>query len=115
MSEKENARSGGRGAGRPQNVYPSGRVANLGVDHSADTGNDSTRPPSRQLRTRAAAEYLGLSVRTLENYRMAGEGPPFRKLGSSARSPVVYDLGSLQDWLEQFPECSNTGQAGGVA
>ncbi len=50
----------------------------------------------RALRTRQAAEYIGLSPHTLENLRSTGRGPRFFKLGRV----VVYELGDLDLWLE---------------
>lgn len=41
-----------------------------------------------------AADFLRLSPRTLEKYRVRGGGPPFRKLGRR----VVYALSDLEDW-----------------
>lgn len=51
--------------------------------------------------TRVAAEYLQLSPRTLEDYRMKGGGPVFIRLGVGRRAPVLYDLVDLNAWLEK--------------
>ena len=48
------------------------------------------------LSTRQAAELLGLSPRTLERYRGAGEGPPYMKRGRQVR----YARADLDDWME---------------
>ena len=53
------------------------------------------------LTTREAAERLGLSPRTLERYRVTGEGPRFRKIGRWVR----YTPEDLDRWLE---ECTRT-------
>jgi excisionase family DNA binding protein len=37
------------------------------------------------LNTQQAAEYLGLSRKTLENWRHVGGGPNYRKLGGAVR------------------------------
>lgn len=50
---------------------------------------------SMRLRTRDAAAYLAISPRTLEKYRLTGEGPPFLKIGRA----VVYDSADLDAWL----------------
>ena len=42
--------------------------------------------PPRFLRTSEAAQFLGLSGRTLEKHRTYGTGPAYRKLGGR----VVY-------------------------
>jgi len=43
-----------------------------------------------------AGSYLGLSDRTLENYRILGGGPRFRKIGRSVR----YTIADLDAWVE---------------
>jgi len=35
--------------------------------------------------TRRAAAYLGLSVRTLDGYRVSGDGPAFHRFGNRVR------------------------------
>ena len=40
---------------------------------------------SPYLSTRAAAAHLGLSTRTLDRYRVAGDGPVFLKFGGRVR------------------------------
>ena len=35
--------------------------------------------------TRCAADYLGLSHRTLDGYRVIGDGPAFRRFGNRVR------------------------------
>ena len=52
---------------------------------------DHTTP---YLDTRAAAAHLGLSHRTLDRYRVSGEGPEFYKLGTRVR----YRLADLDAW-----------------
>ncbi|MDP9119828.1 MAG: helix-turn-helix domain-containing protein [Acidobacteriota bacterium] len=62
--------------------------------------NAPTDPPidprAEWLSTPQAAEYCGLSPRTLEKYRLAGGGPSFYKLGGR----VSYSLTDLDQWLE---------------
>ena len=50
--------------------------------------------PARYLDTREAAQYLGLSNRTLDRYRVTGEGPVFHKFGSRIR----YAQADLEEW-----------------
>lgn len=50
-----------------------------------------------RYRTHAAAEYLGVSPRTLEKWRVIGGGPPFSKLGGA----VVYDQTTLDTFLRE--------------
>jgi excisionase family DNA binding protein len=42
-----------------------------------------------------AAVQLGLSKRTLERWRVSGDGPPFAKLGKR----VLYRQSDLDDWI----------------
>lgn len=43
-----------------------------------------------------AAPYVGVSVRTLQAWRVQGKGPVFLKLGRAVR----YRICDLDDWLE---------------
>lgn len=43
-----------------------------------------------------AAQFLGLSAKTLEKWRSEGKGPPFLKLGRR----VAYSRGAIVQWLE---------------
>ncbi len=52
--------------------------------------------PRRLLDTEEAARYLRLSPRTLERYRVTGEGPEFIKMGRR----VFYEQHKLDEWLE---------------
>ena len=47
------------------------------------------------FRTKAAAERLGLSQRTLEKMRVAGTGPAFFKIGRL----VAYTEKTLEEWV----------------
>lgn len=70
--------------------------------------------PLRLLDENEAAAILGTSPRTLQGWRLRGEGPKFLKLGSTRRSRVRYDPSDLISWLEgqrrQF-----TGEGNGAA
>lgn len=68
-------------------------------------------PASNLLTTPEAADYLGLSFRTLNNSRYTGllagvKAPPYRKLGKSVR----YDKNALDKWLAQFKEQTSTSE-----
>lgn len=52
--------------------------------------------PPRLLRTKEAARFLGLSIRTLEKHRTYGTGPTYRKVGGR----VLYTIGDLEAWTE---------------
>ena len=51
-------------------------------------------PLSRYLGPEEAAQYLGLSPKTLQRMRVTGEGPPYVKV----RRRVIYDRLDLDDW-----------------
>jgi excisionase family DNA binding protein len=48
------------------------------------------------LNEHEAAALLGVSVRTLQNWRLRGGGPPYQKLGSAVR----YSTAKLHEWIE---------------
>lgn len=50
--------------------------------------------PPRLLRTKEAARFLGLSIRTLEKHRTYGTGPLYRKIGGR----VLYTVRDLEAW-----------------
>ena len=52
----------------------------------------------RILRTREAAEYVGLASSTLEKMRLGNGGPRFIRLGGRA---VGYDIRDLDAWLDE--------------
>ncbi|MFN5458198.1 helix-turn-helix transcriptional regulator [Bradyrhizobium sp.] len=63
--------------------------------------------PPRFLRTKEAAEFLGLSARTLEKHRTYGTGPAYRKLGGR----VVYAIDDLEAWADRGAgECRLAGR-----
>ena len=57
------------------------------------TGGDP-RKEANYLDTREAAAWLGLSPKTLERYRVSGEGPVFHRFGARVR----YLLEDLEEW-----------------
>lgn len=68
---------------------------------------------AQRLRVSAAAEHLGLSVSTLNKYRVYGGGPRFAKLGPRV---VVYDVADLDVWANEgraasTSDTSNAGRA----
>lgn len=52
------------------------------------------------LGTPEAAEMLGVSSKTLENWRSIGTGPKFLKIGTRQ---VGYRIGDLRDWVSARP------------
>ncbi|WP_295586882.1 helix-turn-helix domain-containing protein [uncultured Lamprocystis sp.] len=56
------------------------------------------------------AERLGFSVRTLQQWRVKGGGPPYFKLGSAVR----YDPVQVDSWLDEHTRV-DTGPSAGPA
>ena len=52
----------------------------------------------KMLKEAEAAEIVGVSVRTLQTWRVEGRGPKYAKLGLRA---VRYDKDLLEDWLRK--------------
>lgn len=61
------------------------------------------------LTTAKAAPLIGVSPGTLQNWRVAGKGPRFRKAGRN----VVYDIPDLEEWKDanRFSSTSEVGAA----
>lgn len=60
----------------------------------------SSTAPRKHLTTTEAADYLRLSPRSLERYRVEGTGPRFLKAGPGKRARVFYRIADLDAWLE---------------
>ena len=58
-----------------------------------ETGMDDD---NQYLSTRKAAAFLGLSPRTMDRYRMSGEGPSYYRFGHR----VLYRRADLEEWAE---------------
>lgn len=75
----------------------------------------SARPPiagggsvsRRWVSETGVSAFLGLSTRTLQAWRLRGQGPPYRKLCGAVR----YDMVAVSRWAESQP---GGGQAGGA-
>lgn len=55
-----------------------------------------------------AAEYLCMSPRTLEKYRVTGGGPRFRRFGRR----IVYSIEDLDRWADEQPTLRSTSDSG---
>ena len=51
------------------------------------------------LNEKQVAEIMGISVKTLQRWRLFGEGPEWRKFGSAVRYPAD----ALKAWIETVP------------
>jgi len=71
----------------------------------------SVRQTPTVLDTRAAADFLGVSARTLEGFRVRGGGPRFVKIGGAVR----YRLASLEEFLRQQERTSTSDPGKGAA
>jgi hypothetical protein len=54
------------------------------------------------LRTKEAAKHLKMSPRTLERWRVRGDGPVFSKAGPGLRARVLYRRSDLDAWLSEL-------------
>ena len=70
--------------------------------------NENTK---NYMSTQQAAEWLGLSPRTLDRYRVTGEGPVFHRFGSRAR----YLLADLEAWASARRRTSTSDDGARVA
>lgn len=62
--------------------------------------------PDGRLDTKNAAQFLGLSVKTMAMMRSAGTGPKFIKRGR-----IFYFLPDLEAWMAEQPRVRSTAQA----
>lgn len=57
------------------------------------------------LSSEDAARALGVSPKTLANWRCAGRGPAYVHISDSPRSSVLYLMEDLEDWLRSRRRC----------
>ena len=72
------------------------------------SGQSATNRPtatSVMLTPKQGARHLNLSVSWLAKRRLAGDGPPYVKLGGAVR----YAEGSLQQWMKCQQRTSTSG------
>lgn len=62
------------------------------------------------LKEREVAECLGVSVRTLQHWRLVGEGPTYTKIGRCVR----YEASEVSDFI-QFRRCVSTNDTTSLA
>lgn len=61
---------------------------------------DVPERPSEYLNCSQAGEYLQMSPRTLERWRIYGTGPVYIKVGKGIRAKVLYRKADIDSWLE---------------
>jgi len=66
------------------------------ADLTTETPGDP-RPAARGMREREAAVYIGVAPKTLANWRSAGKGPRFYKLGRM----IVYRREDLDRYFDE--------------
>jgi hypothetical protein len=106
----------------------SAAVVNNVQDHIEEQQDPSNRTPvphkhgkevkaqiRRFLRVDDAAEYLGVSVATLNRLRVHGGGPRYAKLGDRKNCAVVYDIHDLDDFVESRMRMSTSDQGGSIS
>ena len=72
-------------------AVPSGGPAN---ECGPEGDRDMKQDESHYLSTRRAAVFLGLSPRTLDRYRVSGEGPVYHRFGNR----ILYRRDDLEAW-----------------
>ena len=87
----------------------SGRVPVAANTHEGADGMAVTDTLTLYMSGREAAAFLGLSPRTLDRYRVNGEGPAFHKFGSRVR----YARADLEAWASarRRTSTSDVGEA----
>jgi hypothetical protein len=78
------------------------------------SSNRTTNEHDPWLRTKEAAKHVKMSPRTLERWRVRGDGPMFSKAGPGLRARVLYKKSDLDAWLAER-EHRSTREYGGKA
>lgn len=81
---------------KPKNseIEPIKKIGDLKISKKLDFSNF---PPDRYIDEKQVAEYLGISPKTLQGYRVKGGGPEFMKIGHKS---VRYKFSDIQQWAE---------------
>ena len=81
-------------AARPGSSTAPPLLAGAGINLEEEGGRGMNGNGTKYLSTREAAAWLGLSPRTLDRYRVSGDGPAFHRFGGRVR----YLAADLDDW-----------------
>jgi predicted DNA-binding transcriptional regulator AlpA len=58
---------------------------------------------SRFLTREQLAGEIGVSTKTLDNWRVINKGPQFRKFGAGRKAAVRYERADIEAWLASQP------------
>ena len=72
--------------------------------------NDNQKAIDRAVDTKEAAEFCGISPRTLENFRLRGGGPEYIRVGGGLRL-CRYRISALNVWMDKHTASSTTEEA----
>jgi hypothetical protein len=57
------------------------------------------------MATELELEHIfGIRKKQWQKMRVYGKGPRYYKLGGTLRSPVMYDISEVADWLKSRPQ-----------
>ncbi len=71
--------------------------------------NDNQKAIDRAVDTKEAAEFCGISPRTLENFRLRGGGPEYIRVGGGRL--CRYRISALNVWMDKHTASSTTEEA----
>lgn len=69
-----------------------------------------TTTAKKLLTPEEAAQFLGLSVTTLADWRYRGRGPEYLRLSQTARGRIRYPAESLAAWVEALRRRHSTAE-----
>lgn len=81
-------------------------IKKIGNSKSSKKLDFSNLPSDRYIDEKQVAEYLGISAKTLQGYRVKGGGPEFMKLGHKT---VRYKISDIQEWAKNHKK-KNTSE-----
>jgi predicted DNA-binding transcriptional regulator AlpA len=70
----------------------------MGVGEKSDNSNGDRDYLDRLIREQDAADFLGMSVRTVQGWRLKGGGPHYIRAGNKA---IRYRRRDLMAWTDQ--------------
>jgi hypothetical protein len=79
----------------------------ISVHRQNDAGGLQALTLDHGLTTTDAAHFLGLSPKTLNNWRVMGIGPVFQK-GPGIRGSIRYPISSLKEWRNRHLQSSTS-------